>query len=198
MEYIKLFEDWDDEDDDDDIDIEDFNFMSYSEMNPTELKYHKYLEGRGYYDISANYYPKKMKDAIYDYMTNSTSINRELRSGKTNEQSKLIDEAFELPMSKFLHDETLYRLVSDFGVNFKVGDYFSDKAYISTSISKEYSSGSKSGQLNFIINVKKGQPCILISSRNMHDSEFEFLLPRNSKFMIKKIESQTIEMDYLG
>lgn len=170
-------------------------------MNPIEKKWHSYLEKRGYYNISIDFYPKHLRQPLIKYSfewdTFSDYVNNQLRKGIVSPDVKIIDEAFKQPIAKLLHDETLYRIIANnFGFDYKVGDIFTDKAYVSTSINPE-NFNSKLGNNNtlcFEIKAKQNSPAIVISTRNVNNSEFEILLPRDSKFKITDIKDNLIYM----
>ncbi len=191
------------EEDEDDL-IEDTNFMTYAEMSPTERRWHKYLEDNGYYDVSIDFYPRHLRGPLIKYSfewdTFSDYVNGQLRRGVVGNDVKIIDEAFRQPMARLLRDETLYRIVrDDFGFDGKVGDEFTDPAYVSTSICPDnfYSGVRKQGTLCFEIRARRGSSAILISTRNVNESEFEFLLPRDSRFRITGVEDNVVFMEVI-
>jgi hypothetical protein len=83
--------------------------------------------------------PKEQQDALVDYVGYSGGLNQDLRSGKVTEheerEAKLLDSAIDnSPPLK--EDVTLYRYVeNDIVADLKAGDFYEDKAFVSTTTS---------------------------------------------------------------
>lgn len=129
-----------------------------------------------------------------------TSMNRDLRAGKkptgqAATTTKYLDEF--LAKNSAPEDLKLYRKVSgDYANILKSvmfpGAKFIDRGFVSTSINDGWS-----GSLHWKINVPKGSKGAYVDDISSHRGEREFILPRNSVFVVKSWDesSHILELD---
>lgn len=122
-----------------------------------------------------------------------TEINNYLRfgssySGRTPAGTiKQLDEVFRpIPV-----DTRVTRRISStqaFGqdMNSLVGTVFADKGFLSTSIAE----GVWSGSVEMIIDVPAGAPARYVRNISAHKSEYELLLPRETKMIVTRVEKR--------
>jgi hypothetical protein len=135
------------------------------------------------------------KDAIDDYkIMEYLPINKGLREGKVpsdqKERMDLIDKAIESapPLSSPL---TVYRNLGRGKKleGLKVGDTLHDKAYGSTSLSKDFATGESEVSSIATIEIPQGAKVAYIDANaNPAITEGEFLIPKGADFKIKEIE----------
>lgn len=135
------------------------------------------------------------------------SINGALRGFRSKDQ--FIKDSIETMDGCFdnfhlNHDIELYRGINvdagKFFQDLKEGEIYEDKGYVSTSVSKTVSQdrfGSQGASpVSLVIKAKKGQKAIPMenlgdeSTRRHYGGEFEFLLPRSSRFKVQKVEEK--------
>lgn len=139
---------------------------------------------------------------------NYFSLNQSLRKGNTRDKSiiKNIDSSFD--KSQLKHDIELKRVVGGevlkFFDNLKEGDIYSDKAYVSTTISSDtVKKFSSNNSVELIIKAKRGRKAIPMHNigdenvKKIYDDEYEFLLPRDSKFKILSKKGNRIEVELI-
>lgn len=137
------------------------------------------------------------RDAIEDYTgADYSQINGALRGGMNAEkgqgqiarQAREIDSAISKapPLDA---DTVLFRgMGKGAGVTFKVGQEFSDKGFVSTSMDRNVGDDFAVGDGAFIrINAPKGTRGAYVDLLSPNDTEQEFLLPRGSRFKVRKI-----------
>jgi hypothetical protein len=142
----------------------------------------------------------KDERAAIDHYTNGgyTSINKGLRQGLGAASSKTVKALDDwLAKSEVKEDLKVYRKVSGEYANVLKsvmfpGAKFIDRGFVSTSINNGWS-----GDLYFEINVPKGAKGAYVDNMSSHPGEKEFLLPRDSKFVVKNhdISSNIIELE---
>ncbi len=115
-----------------------------------------------------------------------------------DEATKNVDSY--LHRSEFPEDVTVFRKVSgDYSKILKsiliTGTKFVDHGYISTSTHK----GTWSGDMQWVITVKKGQKGASVKKLSHYSGENEVLLPRGSAFVVKSFDRKTgvahVELD---
>lgn len=142
------------------------------------------------------------KNAINGYTgTDFTKINSNLRTSTKIMDDFELDESItnvDNAISKFRLDDniTVYRVVDPNGLqglnlNNCIGEIYNDKAYMSASVSyKGILDGIDDSFTVFKINVPKGKGngAYINSLSQYQDAEYEFLLKRNTKCRILKVE----------
>jgi hypothetical protein len=130
----------------------------------------------------------KEKSAALSYSGSSYStINTHLRAGKEpTEQMKYLDKAIAkapAPKDMLVHRGMSGDFVEKLFSGLQPGDQFVEKAYTSTSAGGSSAFG---GSVEMHITVPKGYPVAPIPSHHPH--EREYLLRRNTKFQVTKVE----------
>ena len=142
-------------------------------------------------------------DSLNQYRDNDYfRINKALRSSQDQENKedqqavREMDKAFSKCYLK--HDLELQRGVnsSKFFEGLSEGEVYEDKGYVSTSLSKKIVNDKFESTTNLIIKARKGQKAIPMqyvgdeTNRDMYSDEYEFLLPRSSRFKVQKIDEK--------
>lgn len=134
--------------------------------------------------------PEEVKSVAGYTSTDYQWMNKDLRAGK---QPSARDAKYMAKLDSALsknaleQDTTLYRGRRQLPADWKVGAVVTDKAYVSTSVSKQKAdNGFAVGATPTLIQIKapKGTKGMFTSATSSFSSEAEYLLPRNTQFKI--------------
>lgn len=149
--------------------------------------------------------PTRAGRAIYEYTSlDYVKLNTRLREeGKMNPNQRDMVERLDFSMSKAPRlggDVTVYRGIKG-EHDFKVGDSFADKAFVSTSA--KVGVAQHFGSTVMQVNLKKGQKALAIGGNSSAGgAEAEILLPRGSKFKVTAVKTvgkqSIVELEVMG
>lgn len=145
------------------------------------------------------------RDAHYRALNKMLREDKEIPDKLKNTQ-KSLDSSFS---SFSLKDDIVLKRgvganAAEFFSTLEVGDTYTDKAYVSTTISDDtldkFSTGEDDEYI-IHINAKSGQEAIPMqnmgdeTTRRTYDDEFEFLLPRDLKYKVVGKEGNIIKLE---